>query len=179
MVVYLILLLSSALVPFAVYRTSGIISGRTYEALVLKRNKLTVEIFFVGLFVLLALRDFSVGNDLGEYRLIFERCIYLPFERLSGLGWETGYTIYNKLVSFLTNDYRLFLAITAMITLIPIYKLYVNESRYNILHEMFIRNLLIVQVFIPFVFIPPKTDKADSIQTKFKHEKAILLKTRV
>ena len=54
-----------------------------------------------------------------------------------------------------------------------------NKSRYNILHEMFIRNLLIVQVFIPFVFIPPKTDKVDSIHTKFKHEKAILLKTRV
>ena len=54
-----------------------------------------------------------------------------------------------------------------------------NKSRYNILHEMFIRNLLIVQVFIPFVFIPPKTDKADSIHTKLRHEKAILLKTRV
>lgn len=138
---YLILLLISAIVPLAVYRPRSMLSDRTYQVLVKKRNKLTIQLFFIVFFVLLALRDFSVGTDLDEYQAIFNRCANLSFDGLKNLRWETGYTIYNKLISLLSEDYRFFLIVTALIVLIPIYKLYVKENRYNLLSILIFINM--------------------------------------
>ena len=94
---------------------------------------MTIVLFFWGLFILLALRDITVGRDLIEYKRIFERCIYTSFEDLLDFRWELGYTIYNKVVSFISKEFRFFLIVTAIIVLVPIYKLYSKETKYSFL----------------------------------------------
>lgn len=90
-----------------------------------------LRLFFTSLFVLLALRDLSIGFDLDEYKRIFEECYRTPFEDLGNLKLETGYIVYNKLVSLISKDYRFFLIVTAYIILWPIYKLYSQQKAFS------------------------------------------------
>ena len=133
MLPYFLLLFFSIVFPLIIYHSSGTLPTDNYNILARKKNELTVKLFFLGFFILLALRDVSVGNDLIEYRRIFENCIQLPFDKLSNMRWEVGYTFYNKLIGFVSKDFRFLLIVTALITLVPIYKLYAKENRYQVL----------------------------------------------
>lgn len=133
MLPYLLLLFISIITPLVVYRPMPMISASGYSELAQKRNKITIVMFFMGLFILLALRDISVGMDLTEYKSIFERSGHTSFSKLRDLKWEIGYTIYNKFVYLISKEYRLFLILTALITLIPICILYSKEKRYSVL----------------------------------------------
>lgn len=104
-----------------------------YHVLTQKRNKMTFSLFFFGLFILLVLRDTTVGKDLYTYKNIFELCADTLFENLSDMQWEFGYTVYNKIVSMLSKNYRFFLTVTAIIILIPIYRLYSKEKNHSFL----------------------------------------------
>ena len=130
---YFLLLFISTVFPLLYYRTPRGVLIFGDDRISPKRNKMTILFFFIGLFVLLALRDITVGNDLGEYKMIFERCHQVSFKELTDLRWELGYTVYNKLLSFVSTNYRFFLIVTAMIILIPIYKLYSQEAKYSFL----------------------------------------------
>lgn len=101
-----------------------------YSVITEKRNKKTIFLFFLLFFVLLSLRDISIGIDLREYERIFERCQRASLRELFNMNWEPGYTVYNKLVSLITENYRLFLVVTAIIILYPIYKLYSDEKKF-------------------------------------------------
>lgn len=138
---YLFLLLITAVIPLIAYQRRGVYATCDYSYLVEKRNHMTVFLFFMGLFVLLSLRDYTIGRDLAEYRYIFEICEVTAFNDLSDLRWENGYTVYNKLVTFITGDYRLFLIITALITVVPIYKLYSKEKKYSLLSIVIFINM--------------------------------------
>lgn len=134
MLPYFVLLFLSVVFPLMAYRPIvGIISENGYNELIKKRNKMTLLIFFVGFFILLALRDVTVGRDLPEYKAIFEYCITAPLKNLFNMRWEPGYTVYNKLTSIISTDYRVFLIITAAVVLFPIYKLYSQERMYSVL----------------------------------------------
>ena len=116
-------------------------SVEEYNSFCQKRNKMMITLFFVGIFVLLSLRHISVGVDLIEYKYIFQRCSRLSFGQLRSLRWEIGYTVYNKVISLISKEYRFFLIITAFITLIPIYKLYVRETKYGVLQIVLFVNM--------------------------------------
>lgn len=133
MLPYLSILLISFILPHIVYRPAAFASEEGYSEYVYKKSKMTVLMFFFGLLVLLALRDITVGNDLYAYETIFNICKSTSFKELPDLQWELGYTVYNKLVSLVSKDYRVFLIITAVITLFPIYKLYSQEKKYGFL----------------------------------------------
>ena len=62
MLPYFLLLSISAILPLFVYQSRGLRLYRDYSVIIKKRNALTISVFFVGLFVLLSLRDFSVGK---------------------------------------------------------------------------------------------------------------------
>ena len=134
MLPYFLLLLISAVFPMVFYKSGTISLGREVQDVWdKKRNKATIALFFLGLFILLALRDFSVGKDLETYKSIFERCIYTSFEHLSDMQWESGYTFFCKVFSLISKNYRFFLIVVAAVTIIPIYKLYSKETRYSFL----------------------------------------------
>ena len=133
MLPYFLLLLISAVAPLLIYHAKGVVSVGDYRYIAKNRSRATVILFFIGLFALLSLRDLSVGSDLGEYEKIFERCYGTPFEFLSEMRWELGYTVYNKLISVIARDYRLLLVITALISLLPLCILYSKENKYGLL----------------------------------------------
>ena len=133
MLPYFLLLFIAGVFPIIIYGNRKLIYIYEYNSIINKRNKMTIRLFFIGLFILLALRDITVGKDLINYKAIYEICCFTPFEALSNLRWETGYTVYNKVLSLILDDYRFFLIITAGVSLFPIYKLYVREKRYSFL----------------------------------------------
>ena len=141
MLPYFLLLYISGVFPLLVYQPVGTASGDDNGELVEKRNKMTIFLFFFCFFVLLALRDITVGKDLYTYKSIFESCFVTSFENLSNMQWELGYAVYNKIISMLSADYRLFLIVTSVITLVPIYKLYSQEKRYGFLSIVLFINM--------------------------------------
>lgn len=94
-----------------------------------KKKNWPILIFFAIYAILLALRHMSVGVDTAQYSMIFDRnaltdwtTIFRDFDK------EIGYALLNKIVSFLQGNYQLFLGIVAAITVIPLAKLYFDES---------------------------------------------------
>ena len=130
---YFWLLFISTVIPLIFCQSTRGVWVSGHSRVVLRRNKVTILLFFIGLFILLALRDISVGRDLIEYKKIFERCAVLSFDRLQKLQWELGYTIYNKVITLVSEEYRFFLIVTAALILMPIYKLYSKETKYSFL----------------------------------------------
>jgi hypothetical protein len=57
------------------------------------------------------------------------------------MQWEYGYVAYNKIVSMISENYRLFLIITSVIVLVPIYKLYSEEKKYAYLAILLFINM--------------------------------------
>lgn len=133
MLPYILLLFVPALVPLFVYQPKrhGIIYD--YSVVVRKRSEMLIFLFFIGFFILLSLRDFSVGKDLLTYKSIFESCQVMGLRDLTNMSWELGYLIYNKIITLISSNYRFFLIITSLIILIPIYALYSQEKRYGYL----------------------------------------------
>lgn len=141
MLPYFFLLFISVVFPLIAYHLVSGISVSGDIGVVQKSNKMTILLFFFGLFILLALRDITVGRDIDTYKVIFYNCVNTSFENLSNMQWEVGYSVYNKIVSFIVTDYRFFLIITAIITLIPIYKLYSQEKQYSFLTIVLFLNM--------------------------------------
>lgn len=141
MLPYFLLLFISTFFPFGIYQNKRVVSTYDHSYIVRKRNKMTIVMFFLGLFILLALRDITVGRDLIEYKKIFERCFYTSFAELPDFRWELGYTIYNKVVSIISDNFRLLLILSAIIVLLPIYKLYSQETKYSFLLIMLFINM--------------------------------------
>lgn len=133
MVPYFFLLFIPAIFPSVLYPARRFGLEKANSNIISKRNESTISLFFIGLFILLALRDITVGRDLIQYEIIFERCYAASFEELPDLRWELGYTIYNKIISLISNEYRFLLIVTAFIILKPIYTLYSKEKKFGYL----------------------------------------------
>lgn len=129
MLPYFLLIAFSAVLPllFSQVRVKGI--EYDYEDVVRARNKMTVSIFFIGLFILMCLRDLTVGKDLVTYESIFEKCMESSFEELTEISGEVGYNYYSKLISMISTNYRFFLIVTTFVILVPVYMLYSREER--------------------------------------------------
>ena len=141
MLPYFCLLFISIILPMLTYKPIDTFFDCGARALAQKRNKITLRLFFCGFFALLAMRDLTVGSDLFEYRNLFELCQATSFDNLIKMKWEAGYTIYNKIVSIFTHSYRVFLMISAIVILIPIYKLYSKEENYSYLAILLFINM--------------------------------------
>ena len=133
MIPYFLLLTISLTFPLVYYRTDAPRPLNLNSVIVKKRTQMSIVIFFIFWFVLLSLRDLSVGNDLLVYKEMFNVCADTKIKNLPDLKWELGYLVYNKLISYITMDYRTFLIITAGITLFPMCMLFVREKKFSIL----------------------------------------------
>lgn len=100
----------------------------------MKKSKLIiVTVGFVLLFLMFALRHWSMGWDLG-YALRKKEVGYIPaFREISSMSWkkvimldhyinyEKGYIIFNKLVGSIWNNEQFFLGVCAFIGMLPIF----------------------------------------------------------
>ena len=99
-----------------------------------KKQRATLWIFFVIVFLLLALRHKTIGVDLSSYLPRFESVKKLSFSQIfKEFDDEYGYWIFNKIISLLTGDKQWFLTIVAAVTLVPLAKLYIKESEQALL----------------------------------------------
>lgn len=91
------------------------------------KHKHAIGLFFFLYLLLLMLRARTVGVDLIGYSRIFASYADMPWNRLTESKLEIGYGILNKAISCFTSNFQWFIAITAAITIIPIFAVYKKE----------------------------------------------------
>lgn len=83
---------------------------------------------FIQMYLLVCLRDLSVGSDTINYIWWFETSKTFPFWDFEYSRHESGYLLFNKVLSFIDNP-QLFLAIVGFIPLFIVFRFIQKESR--------------------------------------------------
>lgn len=95
---------------------------------VLRRKRRAMRIFFVMLFLLLALRHITVGRDVENYSLIFNSVSRREWGNLHSLNLEMAYVVLNKTILLFTNEFQWLLVVTAALTVLPIGHQYLKHT---------------------------------------------------
>lgn len=74
------------------------------------------------------MRSQTIGRDLTNYKAIFLSLSKEPMKLLFQSDLEIGYVLLNKLISLFTSDFQWVIAITAIISVVPIWYVYKKES---------------------------------------------------
>ena len=94
-------------------------------------NKLSLACFFSVLFLMLALRSDTVGIDVRGYEYYFHKIAATDWLNLYRcVDVEFGYILFNKIISSVTSEYQIFLAIVALITVLPVAFVYLKDTEY-------------------------------------------------
>lgn len=104
-----------------------------------ERN-VAMRIFFLWLLLLLICRDETIGRDLKNYKYIFrysERGLKYVFYTRS----EFLFRLYNWVVYQFTQNYQIYLAITAILTIVPIAYIYVQNKGHSYLKIVLFVNM--------------------------------------
>ncbi len=104
-------------------------------------NSFMLPAFFFLFFLLLALRDESIGRDLENYHFYFDYYSSASLEEVFEEGRDVLYWLLNWVVGQFTKNYQIFLAIVAAITLLPIAKLYCEDREYGFLKIILFVNM--------------------------------------
>lgn len=114
----------------------------------LDAKKRAIATFFALLTLLVALRAVSIGNDTANYRHYFEKFSAMTWSGVLSASIETGFAVLNKLVSLVTDNFQIFLAICAVISIIPICVFYCKESENSFLTiALFMSSSLFIMLF--------------------------------
>lgn len=114
--------------------------GKTPEILY---NSLIVPVFFFLLFLLLSLRNETIGRDLANYHNSFIAYSSLDFKDLWSTGTEPLYVLLNWIVGQFTDDFQIFLTIVAAITVLPVAKIYSEDKQYGFLKIVLFMNMTV------------------------------------
>lgn len=98
-----------------------------------QNKSILILVFFAIFFVVLALRGISVGYDVLNYSNHFRSTSFMELNRVLARDSDWLYYLLNWIVSRFTHDFRIFLAICAAITLLPIAFLYNEEHEWDYL----------------------------------------------
>lgn len=88
-----------------------------------------ISCFFIFLTLLLTFRRNDIGIDLSTYKYHFNRIGNSTWDNLTNFNTEIGYVILNKISSTITPEYQFFLLVTAIISVVPIFIMYIKESK--------------------------------------------------
>lgn len=109
-----------------------------------KYIKASLFSFFVGLLIILSLRNKVVGRDvvgyLGYYNIISSTTWSSLF---TSTDLEPGYVLFNKLISLISTNSIWFLFITSLIMLLPLALIYANETKRPFLTIVLFLNMTI------------------------------------
>lgn len=86
-----------------------------------RRNDALLNILFLFIFLVFALRASSVGRDLPGYERMYEYTKSVPWNDFNYVYFENGYILLMKVCIAIGMSFQWFLAVVAAITLIPIY----------------------------------------------------------
>ena len=132
-------------IPILYSGVSLIINENTNQARI-RQNRNALILFFTAWFLLLALRAGTIGVDLKNYFKMFEKTAKSPWEKIfvyDEENVEVGYQILCKLISFISTDKQVFLAIIAILSLFPIAYLFARESKNAVLS---------ISIFVTYLF---------------------------
>lgn len=104
-------------------------------------NSCVLPVYFFILIMLLSLRHETLGTDLDSYKFYFKKIAYLEFGNLSHMGLENLYVVLNWLISRVTMNYQVFLAVVAVITVVPIAWLYCEDREHSFLKIILFMNM--------------------------------------
>ena len=100
-----------------------------YNKLETKEQKHVIGIFFSAFLLMLALRGLDCGSDTRNYLYYFNNDVSLSFDEIfHQYHVEVLFHLLNKIISLISKDYQLYLVIIAIICIIPLWKLYKEES---------------------------------------------------
>ena len=91
-----------------------------------KNHNLSILLFFVLFFLLLALRHPTLGRDLVRYEYYFDEFRSLPFTANLKFKSEIVYQLLNWIIGNITDNFQIFLVVVAALCVIPI--AYVNTQ---------------------------------------------------
>jgi hypothetical protein len=116
-----------------------------------KANKIVLSLFFGMYFILLALRDVSVGVDTVHYVNLFYNISRLSWQEIFVFGhdylqYENGFIIFIKLLTYFDNV-RLFIIITAALIVFPIMYFYIHEAKDALICISFFLISLLFEMF--------------------------------
>lgn len=90
-----------------------------------------LPIFFICLFLILALRNEAIGRDLDTYKIILTTHRQFSYNAYPIFSEEWLFKWFNIFISGFTKDYRVYLAIVAGITVLPIAITYCKQKNHG------------------------------------------------
>lgn len=107
----------------------------------ISKQNCMLTVFFVMLFMILALRDESIGRDLKNYKFYFEFYKSLELEDIFNSERDVLYYLLNWIVGKYTDDYQVFLAVVALITVLPVAVVYNKDKQHSFLKIVLFMNM--------------------------------------
>lgn len=104
-------------------------------------NSLIVPVFFLLFFLLLILRDESIGRDIDNYHRYFSYYVNANISTVFKEERDFLYWMLNWTVGQITNDFRVFLIIVSALTILPIAKIYSEDKQYGFLKIILFVNM--------------------------------------
>lgn len=143
MSVYILLLVLPCLFRFAAIGRgrNGRLRLRVGKSWPGARGNLLLPVFFVILFYLVALRAQTVGSDTANYAYYFSKYRQCSWEAVGQADEEWLFVVLIRLVGVVSDDYQVFLAVTAWLTVIPLAKLYLEDRRQSVLKMLLFLNM--------------------------------------
>lgn len=89
-----------------------------------KRNRAALKFFFVFLTLLVALRHESVGIDTPNYIYYFDKFSHMEWRDFAGYTVEVGFPYLNKLISLISMEPQVYLAMMVLLANLMIYPTY-------------------------------------------------------
>lgn len=95
-------------------------------------ENVAIPVFFTLFCFLLAVRAETIGRDLGNYKYIFSSTGALPYSALFSRFQEWLFRVYCWVIyNYISRDYQVFLAITAVLSILPIGYIYGQDKKYG------------------------------------------------
>lgn len=107
----------------------------------IQNNNSLLTVFFIMLITILALRDETIGRDLRNYKHYFETISYMQFNEVLAIESDTLFYLLNWIVGKYTDNYQVFLAIVAVITVLPLAVVYNDDKQHGFLKIVLFMNM--------------------------------------
>ena len=94
-----------------------------------RKNKFCLKLFFGILLVMLMFRHRTVGNDTSNYIHLFENIASTPLRSVQVFADEFGFVLLNKLVSFISTEPQLLIAVCSIIIVLLIAPVFIKANQ--------------------------------------------------
>lgn len=108
-----------------------------------RKRSMALPVFFFMLFAILAVRHETIGRDLPNYKYYFEMHSQSNLKQLQAHDMEPLFKLFNWIVGHLTHNFQWYLAIVALICIVPIAMVYLEDREHSYLKIVLFLNMSI------------------------------------